>query len=88
LSEIRLEDGLAYLEARTREEAAEGTIERECGVLMAVLNLAVDFEALDRNRLRRLPVPAGSKRDRILEPSDLHRLKRVRIGGRLASHYG
>ena len=36
-------------------------------VLMAVLNLAVDFEALDRNRLRRLPVPLGSKRERILD---------------------
>jgi hypothetical protein len=77
LSEIRLEDGLAYLETRRSEEAAEGTIERECGVLMAILNLAVDFEVLDRNRLRRLPVPKASTRERVLDPSDLLRLRQA-----------
>ena len=58
LSEIRLDDGLAYLEKRQASNAADGTIERECAVLMAVLNLAVDMEAVERNRLRRLPDPA------------------------------
>ena len=57
LAELRLEDGLVYLEKRRGENAAEGTIERECAVLMAVLNLAVECEVLDKNRLRRLPVP-------------------------------
>jgi hypothetical protein len=77
LSEIRLEDGLAYLETRRSEEAAEGTIERECGVLMAILNLAVDFEVLDRNRLRRLPVPKASMRERVLDPSELLLLRQA-----------
>ena len=77
LRDIRLQDGLTYLEHRRAEQAADGTIERECSVLMAVLNLAVDLELLDRNRLRRLPVPAGSQRTRIVEPSDLLRLRHV-----------
>lgn len=77
LKDIRLEDGLAYLEKRQAEDAAEGTVERECAVLMAILNLAVDFEALDKNRLRRLPVPTGIKRVRILDASDLHKLRKV-----------
>ena len=56
LTEVRMEDGLVYLEKRRAEKAAEGTIERECAVLSAVLNLAVECESLDKNRLRRLPV--------------------------------
>ena len=40
-------------------------------------NLAVDFEALDKNRLRRLPVPTGITRVRILDASDLHKLRKV-----------
>jgi hypothetical protein len=44
---------------------------------MAVLNLAVELEVLDRNRLRRLPVPVGSQRTRILEPADLLGLKQI-----------
>ena len=47
LSDIRLEDGLAYLEKRRsvligpegkKRHVAPGTIERECAALMAVLN--------------------------------------------------
>jgi hypothetical protein len=48
LVDIRLEDGLAYLQHRRSQRAADGTIERECAVLMAILNLAVDVEALDK----------------------------------------
>lgn len=53
LAAIRLEDGLAYLEKRRtdligpkdqKRPVAAGTIERECAVLMAVLNLAVDMD--------------------------------------------
>jgi len=49
---------------------AEGTIKRECAVLMAVINLAVVCEALEKSRLRRLPfhnVSSGKMvpRDRI-----------------------
>lgn len=34
---------------------------------MAVLNLAVDMDRLDKNRLKRLPVPEYVKRERVLE---------------------
>jgi len=71
LREIRFVDGLAYIENRRAEQAADGTIERECAVLMAVLNLAVECEVLDRNRLRKLPVPQYVKRERVAEGWEL-----------------
>ncbi len=84
LVDIRLEDGLAYLEKRrtdrtgpvdNRHSVALGTIERECSVLMAVLNLAVDMDLLVKNRLKRLPVPGYVKRERVLEPWELLKLR-------------
>ncbi|MBA2485613.1 MAG: hypothetical protein H0V35_05860 [Nitrospira sp.] len=84
LSEIRLEDGLAYLEKRrvdvtgpkdNQRPVADGTIERECAVIMAVLNLAVDTDRLDKNRLKRLPVPEHVKRERVLEGWELLKLR-------------
>ena len=77
LADLRLEDGLVYLEKRRAEHAAEGTIERECAVLMAVLNLAVECEALDKNRLRRLPVPEYVKRERVVAPWELQKLQQA-----------
>ena len=84
LAEIRLEDGLAYLEKRraeftgspeNRRSIAAGTIERECAVLVAVLNLAVDMDRLDKNRLKRLPVPEYAKRERIIEGWELLKIR-------------
>lgn len=76
MSEIRLEDGLAYLEKRradltgpkyNQRRVAAGTIERECAVIMAVLN--------DKNWLKRLPVPEYVKRERVLEGWELLKLR-------------
>ncbi|SLM41739.1 putative Phage integrase [Nitrospira sp. ND1] len=84
LLDIRLEDGLAYLAKRRgdvtgpqdkQRQVAEGTIERECAVIMAVLNLAVDMDRLDKNRLKRLPVPEYVKRERVLEGWELVKLR-------------
>src|SRR5215472_5620907 len=84
LSSIKLEDGLAYLERRrtdvvgpegNKHAPAPGTIERECAVLMAILNLAVDMDLLDKNRLKRLPIPEYVKRERVLESLELLKLK-------------
>jgi integrase len=84
LSDIRLEDGLAYLEKRRsvfigpegkKRHVAPGTIERECAALMAVLNLAVDMDYLDKNRLKRLPVPEYVKRERIVEGWELQKIR-------------
>ena len=77
LADVRMEDGLVYLEKRRAEKAAEGTIERECAVLSAVLNLAVECEALDKNRLRRLPVPQYVKRERVAESWELQKIQKA-----------
>jgi len=77
LADVRMEDGLIYLEKRRAEKAAEGTIERECAVLSAVLNLAVECEALDKNRLRRLPVPQYVKRERVAESWELQEIQQA-----------
>jgi len=86
LSAIQLEDGLAYLEKRrsdligpteNQRSVAAGTIERECAVLMAVLNLAVDMDRLDKNRLKRLPVPEYVKRERVAEGWELIKIREV-----------
>ncbi len=77
LADVRMEDGLVYLEKRRAEKAAEGTIERECAVLSAVLNLAVECEALDKNRLRRLPVPQYVKRERVAESWELQKIQQA-----------
>ncbi len=82
--EIGLEDGLAYVEKRcsdlrcpmdNRRPVAAGTIERECAVLMAVLNLAVDMDRLEKSRLKRLPVPEYVKGERVVEGWELLKRK-------------
>ncbi len=75
LPEIRLADGLSYIDQRRQQKAADGTIERECAVLGALLNWAVECEVLDRNRLRRLPVPEYQKRERPAEAWELQKLR-------------
>jgi integrase len=81
---IRLETGLAYLEKRLADQigpddskhaVASGMIERECAVLMSVLNLAVDMDLLDKNRLKRLPIPEYVKRERIVEGWELLKIQ-------------
>lgn len=72
-----LDDGLAYLKARRAAGAAEGTIKRECGVLLALLNHAVGRELLAKNPLALLPMPEGNKRERVAEPFELVRLLRT-----------
>ena len=43
-------DGLNYITSRLAAKAAPWTIRREWNVLMRILNLAVDFDQLDKNR--------------------------------------
>src|SRR5581483_3278147 len=75
LRSIRLDHGIAYIEHRRKEGAAEGTIERECAVLSALLNSAVEYEYLDRNRLRKLPAPQYQKRKRVATLAELQALE-------------
>ena len=46
-------------------------------MLRAVLNLAVECEALDKNRLRRLPVPQYVKRERVAESWELQKIQKT-----------
>ncbi len=75
LRSIRMDHGIAYIEHRRKEKAAEGTIERECAVLSALLNSAVDYEYLDRNRLRKLPAPQYQKRKRVASLDEIQALE-------------
>lgn len=70
-----MDHGIAYIEHRRKEKAAEGTIERECAVLSALLNSAVDYEYLDRNRLRKLPAPQYQKRKRVASLDEIQALE-------------
>jgi len=77
LDALTPEDGLAYITARQRAGAAPGTIRREWQVLMRILNLAVDFEKLDRNRLKRVQVPDTTKRERVATKEELRAIQKV-----------
>ena len=71
LQEIKPEHGHHYLLARRRVRAAAGTIRREWQVLMRIMNLAVLYEKLDKNRLQAIEVPEGERRDRVAEPEEI-----------------
>lgn len=60
LDALSAQDGLAYISARLEAGAAAGTIRKEWGVLMRILNLAVDFEKIDRNRFKRVQLPEAN----------------------------
>lgn len=77
LHSLKLEDGIAYIAHRRAQGAADGTIERECGVLLGLLNYAVANEDLDKNRLLSLDVPSGAKRERVAEAWELFRIYHV-----------
>lgn len=74
LHSLRLEDGVAYIAHRRAQDAANGTIRRECGILLSLLNYATANEDLDKNRLLSLDVPAGAKRERVAEAWELLRI--------------
>ncbi len=64
LNALGPEDGQAYIAARLNANAAPATVRKEWGVLMRIINLAVDFEKLDRNRLKRVELPEVAPRHR------------------------
>ncbi|HRB16750.1 MAG TPA: hypothetical protein PK224_13225 [Nitrospira sp.] len=74
LSSLKLQDGVGYIAHRRGQDAADGTIKRECGVLLGLLNYAVANEDLDKNRLLSLDVPSGAKRERVAEAWELFRI--------------
>jgi integrase len=86
LDSLTAEDGLAFITARLEAKAAHWTIRREWTVLMRILNLAVDFDKLDKNRLKRVELPEVINRQRVAtieelltikQESDERRLKKI-----------
>ncbi len=71
LDSLTAEDGLAYITARLAAKAAPWTIRREWNVLMRILNLAVDFDKLDKNRLKRVELPDVVTRERVATIEEL-----------------
>ncbi len=75
LDSFTAEDGLAYITARLEANAAPWTIRREWTVLMRILNLAVDFDKLDKNRLKRVELPDVANRQRVATKEELLSIK-------------
>jgi hypothetical protein len=75
LDSLTAEDGLAYVTARLAAKAAPWTIRREWNVLMRILNLAVDFDKLDKNRLKRVELPDAQTRERVATIEELKSIK-------------
>ena len=75
LDSFTAEDGLAYITTRLEEKAAAWTIRREWNVLMRILNLAVDFDKLDKNRLKRVELPDVANRQRVATKEELVAIK-------------
>jgi hypothetical protein len=67
--------GMDYVTARMKHGATAGTIQREWNVWMRIMNLAVDFDKLDKNRLRRVPRPEAAKRERVVHRWELEALR-------------
>jgi len=87
LDSFRAEDGLDYIDDRreeivdpitkaiTKKAAAAATIRREWNVFMRILNLAVDFDKLDKNRLKRVALPDVEGRHKVATKEDLLAIK-------------
>jgi hypothetical protein len=75
LDTFTAEEGLAYITSRLQAKAASWTIRREWNVLMRILNLAVDFDKLDKNRLKRVELPDVENRQRVATKEELISIK-------------
>ncbi|MGH9549190.1 MAG: tyrosine-type recombinase/integrase, partial [Terriglobales bacterium] len=64
LSSLTPKEGLDYIVKRQQAHASAGTIRREWLVLMRLLNLAVRYDWLDKNRLKAVELPDAERRCR------------------------
>ena len=74
---LTAEEGLRYIKDRLQEGASIGTIRREWQVLMRILNLAVLYDKLDRNRLKAVELPQAPRRMRVADEEELQRIMAV-----------
>ena len=77
LGSLTAEDGQNYIASRLEAKAAPWTIRREWNVFMRILNLAVDFDKLDKNRLRRVQLPDVANRDRVATDEELQAIQKI-----------
>src|SRR5581483_134613 len=77
LASLSAEDGLNYVVSRQAAGAAAGTIRREWQVLTRLLNLAVRYDKLDKNRLREVDLPDAAKRDRVATLDELLAIRKA-----------
>jgi integrase len=77
LDSLTTEDGQNYIASRLEAKAAPWTIRREWNVLMRILNLAVDFDKLDKNRLKRVQLPDVANRERVATDEELQAIQKV-----------
>jgi len=77
LDSLIAEDGLSLITARLNAKAAPWTIRREWTVFMRILNLAVDYDKLDKNRLKRVTLPDVANRERVASMNELTAIKQV-----------
>jgi integrase len=71
LADLTAQDGLAYIKSRQTHGVAVGTIAKEWGTLMRILNLAVDYDLLDKNRLKVVQVEKSRPRERVATTEEL-----------------
>ena len=62
---------LDYIVKRQQTNASAGTIRREWQVLMRLLNLAVPYDSVDKNRLKVVELPDADRRSRVASPQGL-----------------
>ena len=74
MSSLTAKDGLNYIRARQTQKASPGTIRREFQILNRILNLAVSYDLLDKNRLKIASLPEAPKRTRTITNEELVRL--------------
>ena len=71
-------EGLDYIIKRQLANASAGTIRREWQVLMRLLNLAVRYDWLDKNRLKAVELPDANRRTRVATAPELEGIRQLR----------
>ncbi len=75
LTALKPQEGLAYVKFRKGQGAAEATILREFNLLLRLLNLAVDYDLLDKNRLKVIKLPKPPGRERVITGDEFDALE-------------
>jgi integrase len=78
LVSLTAKDGLDYVLRRQKVKASAGTIRREWQVLARLLNLAVRYDWLDKNRLKAVELPDASRRTRVATVVELEGIRVLR----------